>query len=326
MKSETLEINEPSCPRTANRPSEFPEIAGSAENTIAIPPGACLLCGSSEISWIQRIKGYTIVDCRRCGLRYLRDRIGEDAVMRYYREAYFHPGVDPSSGYEDYFLIRKEREKTFRLYLSKVLPHLRRFENVLDIGCGAGYFLSVADRRFTRVFGIDVSPEALSRVNIACELRCGEFRSGLYPAGFADVIMLCDVIEHVYHLREFLGEAARVLHPDGVLCLVTPNRTSVLGRISGRRNISYKLPEHVSFFDPQSIARALGEAGLEIIDRHSCGQYATVDYVARRLGAAVFKKRNVLPLPGFIRRRTFYVNTGSMLILARRRSGEQTTA
>ncbi|MGD0783950.1 MAG: hypothetical protein ABSA30_13950 [Candidatus Aminicenantales bacterium] len=84
----------------------------------------CLLCGSAETSRSRLIKGYTIVDCARCGHRYVQDRVREDEIMRYYQHDYFQPGDDPTNGYEDYFRIRKEREKTFRLYLNKALRHV----------------------------------------------------------------------------------------------------------------------------------------------------------------------------------------------------------
>jgi len=83
---------------------------------------------------------------------------------------------------------------------------------------------------------------------------------------------------------------------------------------------SYKLPEHVSYFNPRTLAMALGEAGLEMITWHSCGQYAKVDYVGRRVSSLLFGKREALLLPRFLGERTFYVNTGSMLVLARHRS------
>ncbi len=277
----------------------------------------CLLCGSAKISRSRLIKGYTIVDCARCGLRYVQDRVREDEIMRYYQHDYFLPGDDPTNGYEDYFLIRKEREKTFRLYLKKALGHVARFEEVLDIGCGAGYFLNAAKPYFHHLTGVDVSPDALARADSSFNLVCSDFHAGLFPAGHADLIMLCDVIEHVYHPKDFLGEVRKVLHPQGIACIITPNRSSLLARLTGKRYVSYKLPEHVSYFDPRTLAMALGEAGLEMITWHTCGQYATIDYVGRRVSSLLFGKREALPIPRFLGERTFHVNTGSMLVLAR---------
>jgi len=128
-------------------------------------------------------------------------------------------------------------KKTFRHYLRKILPHVNRFEEVLDVGCGAGYFLNAAKPHFQHVSGVDVSPDALARVDSSYNLVCSDFHAGLFPAGHADLIMLCDVIEHVYHPKDFLGEVKKVLHPQGIACIVTPNCSSRLARLSGKRYV-----------------------------------------------------------------------------------------
>jgi SAM-dependent methyltransferase len=284
-------------------------------------PGPCLLCGSRETSRSRLIKGYIIVDCARCGLRYVLDRVPEPEIMRYYQYEYFHDSGDPTNGYEDYFRIRTERERTFSRYLKIVLPQLGRREEVLDIGCGAGYFLNAAKPHFRNLSGVDVSPDALARADASYKLVCSEFRSELYPRGHADLIMLSDVIEHLYHPVEFLRQVKEVLHPDGLVCIITPNRKSALARISGRRYVSYKLPEHVSYFDPTTLGRTMEEAGLCLRSWRGCGQYATVDFVAKRLSSLFFDRRDALRPPPFLRGRMVYVNTGSMLALA----GHKTT-
>jgi 2-polyprenyl-3-methyl-5-hydroxy-6-metoxy-1,4-benzoquinol methylase len=277
----------------------------------------CPACGSSEVSQTTFIKTFHIVDCASCSLRYVQDRVLEDEIMHYYKYEYFHPQNDSSNGYEDYFQIRGEREKTFRLYLGKILPYLKRREEVLDIGCGAGYFLNAARPYFRRINGVDVSPEALSRADPSFNLVNSDFHAGLFPAGFADLIMICDLLEHVYHPKDFLREVTKVLHPQGVACIVTPNRKSLLARLTGKRNVSFKLPEHVLYFDPATLGRMLREARLEMISWHACGQYATLDFVIKRLSLLFFRNRNTLGTPAFIRNFTFYVNSGSMLVLAR---------
>jgi SAM-dependent methyltransferase len=278
--------------------------------------GPCLLCGSSSVRASRIIKGYSIVDCADCGLRYVRDRVPEDEIMQYYQYEYFHDSGDPTNGYEDYFRIRTERERTFARHLKAILPLIRRRENVLDIGCGSGYFLNACRPHFRRLSGVDVSPEALGRADASFNLICSQFQAGLFPDGFADLIMLSDVVEHLYHPVEFLSQVKKALHPDGLVCAITPNRRSLLARVSGRRYVSYKLPEHVSYFDPATLDRTFDEAGLHFRGWRSCGQYATVDFVAKRLSSLFFNRRDAIRTPRFLEGRMLYVNTGSMLALA----------
>jgi SAM-dependent methyltransferase len=136
------------------------------------------------------------------------------------------------------------------------------------------------------------------------------------PPGFADLIMLSDIVEHLYHPVEFLAQVKEVLHPDGLICIITPNRRSLLARASGRRSVSYKLPEHVSYFEPAILERMLAEAGLRFRGWRPCGQFATVDFVAKRLSSLFIGRRDALPVPPFLEGRMVYVNTGSMLAMA----------
>lgn len=278
---------------------------------------SCPACGSPEVRRAFRLKTFLIVDCAACSLRYVQDRVLEDEITRYYKYEYFHPQNDSSDGYQDYFQIRREREKTFRLYLKKILPYLNRREEVLDIGCGAGYFLNAAKPYFRRINGVDISPEALGRANPAFHLITSNFQAGLFPPGFADLVVICDLLEHIYHPKDFLRDVTKVLQPQGVVCIVTPNRKSLLARLTGKRNVSFKLPEHVLYFDPATLGRMLREAGLEMISWHSCGQYATLDFVIKRLSLLFFRNPDTLGAPAFIRNLIFYVNSGSMLVLAR---------
>jgi SAM-dependent methyltransferase len=82
-----------------------------------------------------------------------------------------------------------------------------------------------------------------------------------------DVIVLNQVIEHVYRPVPFLRELRQRLSPDGRIVLATPDMNSPLRYLLGSRWPSYKIPEHVIYFDHASLARTMGEAGFDSITR-----------------------------------------------------------
>ncbi len=101
---------------------------------------------------------------------------------------------------------------------------------VLDLGCGTGYGTAELARVASAATGIDIAGEAVShaRANFARDnvkfLQASCTATGLPDAAF-DLITAFEVIEHLEDWRALLAEAKRLLAPDGVFLVSTPNRT-----------------------------------------------------------------------------------------------------
>lgn len=100
---------------------------------------------------------------------------------------------------------------------------------VLDLGCGAGYGTAELAAQARCAIGIDASREAASHARSAYPLANVRFVCASATAlPFADasfeLVTAFEVIEHVVDWRALLTEARRVLHPDGVFLVSTPNR------------------------------------------------------------------------------------------------------
>ena len=100
---------------------------------------------------------------------------------------------------------------------------------VLDLGCGAGYGTAELAGRARSATGIDLAPEAIDhassaypRANISfvpASATAVPFRDGTF-----DLITAFEVIEHLHNWRELLSESRRLLHPNGVFLVSTPNK------------------------------------------------------------------------------------------------------
>jgi SAM-dependent methyltransferase len=84
---------------------------------------------------------------------------------------------------------------------------------LLDFGCGAMPYRSLAERQGAHYVGADF--DGAGEVTIA--------EDGALPldSGSMDVVLSVQVLEHVRDLDLYLGEARRVLRPEGVLILST---------------------------------------------------------------------------------------------------------
>jgi 2-polyprenyl-3-methyl-5-hydroxy-6-metoxy-1,4-benzoquinol methylase len=283
---------------------------------------ACPLCGEPPPTKTRVAFGpYRVVDCRSCSMRYLTPRVEEsDAPSLYASEDYWEKGGS-EGGYSSYASMEPFLVRTFVRRLSR-LPLRGKGARLLDVGCGPGAGLEAARSLGYEAWGLDVSEAAVKVASFRHpdRVRLGTLSDRLFPPGSFDVITLFDVIEHVYDPRALAVDLAWHLAPEGRVVVATPNVKSLLARATGRRWVSYKIPEHVSYFSPRTLAKALAPL-FEIEHISSCGQYVSGDFLLSRIGEAlpfggglVRAASRLLP-----RGRTgLYANSGSMLVTARR--------
>jgi SAM-dependent methyltransferase len=123
---------------------------------------------------------------------------------------------------------------------------------VLDAGCGMAYGSRIlAEGGAVRVAGVDIEPTiadaAGSTMPTNVELQVADVRSAPFPDDCFDLVVCFEVIEHVEDPENVLDEPARVLTPDGVLMISSPNRHAY-----PRGN-----PHHLHELTPQELAVAL---------------------------------------------------------------------
>jgi 2-polyprenyl-3-methyl-5-hydroxy-6-metoxy-1,4-benzoquinol methylase len=107
---------------------------------------------------------------------------------------------------------------------------------VLDVGCGIGLLLSEARRRGLEVHGVELSHWSVWQARArGIEVVHGILEEAGFPAGWFDAVFMIDVIEHLAAPVRTLAEVARVLHPGGTLCLVTPDASAAAARLAGAR-------------------------------------------------------------------------------------------
>jgi SAM-dependent methyltransferase len=97
------------------------------------------------------------------------------------------------------------------------------------MGCGTGYGTAELAAAAVYAIGIDVSSEATGYARSTYPLPNIRFlRSSATALPFAngsfDLVTAFEVIEHLADWRSLLAEACRVLHPDGVFLVSTPNQ------------------------------------------------------------------------------------------------------
>jgi SAM-dependent methyltransferase len=296
-----------------------------------IPEGAlkevgCGLCGSAE----QRLRfadgPFRVVTCARCDLTYVTPRLTDASLLALvYDAGYWRSNAAKERGYTDYCADETLYTRTYQRRLAVVRRHFARPGRVLDVGCAAGFFLSVVRDAGWEITGLE--PSAAIRAVAERRLGVENVRGGLLggvdlEAGSYDLVTLWDVIEHVPDTIAALTEIRRLLKPDGRLLIETQNVKSLAARLLGRRWQHYKHAEHIYHFHPATLALALERAGFEVLENRAAlgGKYVSPRFVAERAGRVHPLLSFVLaPLKAFPRA-ALYVNLlDEMIVVARPR-------
>jgi len=103
---------------------------------------------------------------------------------------------------------------------------LRAGHDFLDIGCGTGGFVVSATRAGAKVSGLDISPQAIAKVQPLApdaDLRVGSAEELPWEDGSFDRVASLGLLEHVPDPVKAGREIGRVLRDDGLGFVYVPN-------------------------------------------------------------------------------------------------------
>jgi len=244
----------------------------------------CDLCGGRRFRIVRPIGDRHIIRCRGCGLTHQSPRPSLGEATHFYRHDYFASDNAVAHGYEDYAALARP---TRRLARRKLLRMRRCLEpgKLLDVGAAYGLFLDEARKAGWNAEGVEISAAAARVARRLTGLPVAEGpleRARFAPESF-DAITLWDVLEHATEVRSFLGRVRELLRPGGWLFITVPNVASRLAQLMGAQWFGYAKVEHVYYFSPVTLRRAVELAGLRFQGWTPWPWACTVDYVARRL-------------------------------------------
>lgn len=113
-------------------------------------------------------------------------------------------------------------------------------KDVLDVACGEGYGSFFMSDYAKSVVGVDISEEAIDHASAVYVKPNLQFLQGSatdleFPDNSFDVVVSFETIEHLAEQERMLAEIRRVLRPEGILIISSPNRP-VYSEESGEHN------------------------------------------------------------------------------------------
>jgi 2-polyprenyl-6-hydroxyphenyl methylase/3-demethylubiquinone-9 3-methyltransferase len=143
---------------------------------------------------------------------------------------------------------REDLEET-RKHLEKIIPN-KRWEKVLDAGCGLGVCTVSLSDMGNRVVGVDISPESLQAAErLTKRLGKGnvEFReANLMELPFEDesfdLILCWGVLMYVPSAEKVFSELVRCLRKDGTLVAAVHRKSALTPLHNAIRHICLRIP------------------------------------------------------------------------------------
>jgi len=138
---------------------------------------------------------------------------------------------------------------------------------ILDVGCGTGHFLKVAQDRGWEVAGIEISSfsadQARSRHGLNVET--GTLESVHPQDNFFDIVTMWDVLEHLPEPLKTLNEISRILKEGGIFSFSTINIASLNAWLQKEKWRYLIPPEHLFYFTPGSLKKILHDKKFSIL-------------------------------------------------------------
>jgi 2-polyprenyl-3-methyl-5-hydroxy-6-metoxy-1,4-benzoquinol methylase len=222
-------------------------------------------CAHPEVEWQFPDRAHSIKRCLGCSVVFVHPRLSHTGVDSLYNDSYFEKYKRlPAMGYVNASASKKKMVEYLRRAFSLCKSIQGAAGTLLDVGCGTGRFIEVAQEENWAVAGLElfsgVAEETARRLGI--KVTVGSILEADLPAHSFDVITMFDVIEHVEEPVLALQSCARMLKPGGVLVLTTPNFNGLGRRLVGKNAFAIWPDEHLVYFKPSTLRRALALAGF----------------------------------------------------------------
>jgi 2-polyprenyl-3-methyl-5-hydroxy-6-metoxy-1,4-benzoquinol methylase len=204
-----------------------------------------------------------------------------DEVLKMYKTEP-QPSLDKLPSYyesEDYISHTDTQRNLFeKIYhwvrsymLSKkmalVLQHTKSDgKKVLDIGCGTGDFLAMAQKYKWEVTGVEPDEQArkIAAKKTTTDIHNNDWLAEIPNHSF-DAITMWHVLEHVSNLEAQIATLKRIIKPNGTIFIAVPNFNSHDATHYKEFWAAYDVPRHLWHFSQNAIKGLFQKENLKVV-------------------------------------------------------------
>jgi 2-polyprenyl-3-methyl-5-hydroxy-6-metoxy-1,4-benzoquinol methylase len=190
---------------------------------------------------------------------------GEQNISEYYKTEDYISHTDAKRNLLErvYHIVRS-------ISLKRKLKLINSFKseekNLLDIGCGTGDFLQIAQKNNWSVSGIEPNAQAREIANKKTKESVFETEQLLnFKEQSFDVITLWHVLEHLPKLEDHVSVFKNLLKENGTLIIAVPNHKSYDAKYYKKYWAAFDVPRHLWHFNKTSISKLFGTKKMNVV-------------------------------------------------------------
>jgi 2-polyprenyl-3-methyl-5-hydroxy-6-metoxy-1,4-benzoquinol methylase len=225
----------------------------------------CDLCGATHARELYTAKDrlrnseqvFHIARCLGCGVLRTLPEMTERELARYYPRDYWG-GEEPTLDW----IRSSQKEKTDFISACEL-----KGGSILDVGCGAGFFLRALDQSKWRCFGVETGEAAANAASRALgegHVFTGTLAESACADEVFDVVTFWSALEHTNEPRANLIEARRIIKPGGALVVQVPNAGSYQARMFDGDWFALDVPRHRYHFTLPTLDTLLRDTGFKL--------------------------------------------------------------
>lgn len=168
--------------------------------------------------------------------------------------------------------VIKKNNFTYRIIFDVLSKYIKKDDTILDIGCGAGTVSLYFANQGHSVYGIDISKRAIDAcVQSSKVLNVDKVMFKVMdfpeetPAKLFDVVILCEVLEHLEEDEVVLGKIFRLLKKGGIAVVSAPSRNAPLFKMGYTREFDKRVG-HLRRYDLKELVKKCKGKGFTILE------------------------------------------------------------
>jgi SAM-dependent methyltransferase len=224
---------------------------------------SCDCCGSGERVKLFEANGHQLVRCTDCSLHYVDpapDKSGRRAEVHAGRYAGNRQVIDA----ERQLAAEAAQRAQFQRYLTLVQDFGLGSGRFLDVGCGCGYLLTLAQQDGYQVEGIELTADRqqMASAVTGAVIHAQPVEDAPLPAASYSVITMINVFSHLAEPQATFAEVERMLVPGGVAIIATGE---IDGHVRREHLPEWTLGDELYFLGPGTLSRYASQAGLDLV-------------------------------------------------------------
>lgn len=254
-------------------------------------------CGNLDTSTLY--PAANIRHCLLCG-HFFNELTAEElaGLAHYYNDEYApaNLGVTDKTGDRPGSAGILTTQRYNQLY-DALSPHINIAQSILDVGCALGGFLDyIGNKGFSELAGVDMSQTYVEQARLKNRYRIeiGNAESLPFDNHTFDIIVMEQVMEHLFRPENAFQEARRVLKDGGIFCIGVPDAA----RYADYYFFDFYwllLREHIQHFDIAHLAFLGNRMGFELLEYRKTVHAIMTDQMLMPNIYAVFRRAESAP-------------------------------